>query len=217
MSTLGTGEHTAVAFADGLEIGRSTFSVKQLSTGNYLNGAEGLAIANNFPKSDQESWLWWEQSAQNFFIAAEQEATDPFDVAGVWSNYSGAVLVSITTSRIYSDRSEIYVTTTPVEPFGNAVGGVSEGYLRGKIARVFGVLPENIESEWTVTFTDPLNAMAQVVSCVSYDPRLSCLYNANDWVRLSKIAGPNTGRAAVQDGTRLAPINETLQVTPFGE
>lgn len=36
MSNLGSGVHTAVAFADGFEIGRSTFVVRRLSTGEFL-------------------------------------------------------------------------------------------------------------------------------------------------------------------------------------
>ena len=38
---LGTGEHTVVALADGVEFGRSTFNVLRMSTGEFLSGASG--------------------------------------------------------------------------------------------------------------------------------------------------------------------------------
>jgi len=217
MSTLGTGEHTAVAFADGLEIGRSTFYVQQLSTGNFLRGAESLALANNFPEGGRESWLWWTQSAQNFVIAHEQEAIDPYNVAGIWYNDSDEVVISITTNRVYEDRSEVYVVITPYEPFDGGVGSAWEGYLVGNTLKLFSVLPESVEGEWTITFADPLNAIVKIDRCVSYDPRIYCTYNNGASVSIRKLAGANTGRSAVQDGNPLAPIDETWQVTPLGE
>lgn len=40
MGNLGTGTHTAVAFADGQEFGRSTFNVKKMTSGEFLRDAE---------------------------------------------------------------------------------------------------------------------------------------------------------------------------------
>jgi hypothetical protein len=217
MSTLGTGEHTAVAFADGLEIGRSTFSVQQLSTGNFLRGAESLAIANNFPKSDQESWLWWTQSAQNFVIANEQAAIDPFTVAGVWVNDGASEFYSVSTERKFPDRLEIYAIGATAFYEGDDVAIGYEGYLRGTDAYIVSALPSDFKQELSIRFVDPLNAIVTVESCYTTAPNLYCKASAGQTVALRKFLGANTGRAAVQDGNPLAPIDETLQVTPFGE
>ena len=42
---LGTGEHTVVALADGVEFGRSTFNVLRMSTGEFLSGASGRLLS----------------------------------------------------------------------------------------------------------------------------------------------------------------------------
>ena len=206
MSILGTGEHTAVAFADGLEIGRSTFFVQKLSTGEFLRGADGFAIANNFPSSGQESWLTWVESAQNYAIGYEQAATDPHQVAGIWYNDSDDRVINISTNRLYTDRTEAYVTMMGSDSFGDAANQGFYGYVAGKTAKLFSVLPDTFESEATVTFTDPLNAIIKIDSCVSYDPRLYCLYNAGATIAVRKLFGANTGMAAPQDGTPLVPV-----------
>lgn len=84
MALLGAGNHEAVAFADGRQIGWSTSSVTKMSTGEFLQNASKLAIGYNFPSFGTEVWLEWVESAQNFAITKEKEIPDPLDVAGIW-------------------------------------------------------------------------------------------------------------------------------------
>ena len=217
MANLGTGEHTAVAFADGLEIGRSTFYVQRLSTGEFLRGAEGFAIDNNFPKFGQESWLTWVESAQNFAIGYEGPSPDPYEIAGIWWSDAGNYVVSISTQRLYVDRVEIYAVGTPYDYTSSRTGAASEGYIVGNTAKLFSVLPEGVESESTMTLTDSLNAIVRVDRCISYDPNLVCGYPAGATIAVRKLAGPNTGRAAPQDGTPRVPIGGFGEDDALGE
>ena len=217
MSSLGTGAHTAVAYADDQKIGESTFFVQKLSTGEFLRGTQGLSIANNFPAAGRESWLTWVQSAQNYAIENEQASVDPFEVAGIWYDDSENRVINVSTSRIYADRTEAYVTMMGSDTFGDAANQGFYGYLEGKTAKLISVLPDTFESEATVTFTDPLNAIIKIDSCVSFDPRLSCLYDAGAKVSIRKRFGANTATPALQDGTPLVPIGGLGQDDLFGE
>ena len=206
MSSLGTGQHTAVAFADGLEIGRKTFNVQRLSTGEFLRGAEGFAIANNFPTPGQESWLTWVQSAQNYAIGYEGPSPDPYEIAGIWWSDADNYVVSISTQRLYADRVELYAVGTAYDYTTPVTGSAAEGYIVGNTATLFNVLPEGIESQSTMTLTDSLNAIVRFDKCISYDPNLECSYPAGATIAVRKLAGSNTGRAAPQDGNPLVPV-----------
>jgi len=110
MSNLGTGEHTAVAFADGLEIGRSTFNTQRLSTGEFLRGARGLALEYNFPSKGREVQLAWVESAQNFLVSREMDTPDPLDVSGGWYSDTFDMAAHISSARFYLDREELWAT-----------------------------------------------------------------------------------------------------------
>ena len=211
MSLLGTGEHTAIAYADGQEFGRTTFYVQRLSTGEFLRGANGLSVVNNFPTAGQESWLTWVESAQNFAIGYEGPSPDPYEIAGIWWSDADNYVVSIATQRLYGNRVEIYAVGTPYDYTSSTTGSASEGYIVGNTATLFSVLPEGIESQSTMTLVDSLNAIVRVDKCISYDPNLACGYREGATIAVRKLAGPNTGRAAPQDGTPLTPIGGTSE------
>ena len=217
MSNLGTGEHTAVAFADGLEIGRSTFFIQRLSTGEFLRGASSYAVDNNFPTNGQEVILEWTESAQNYAIAYEGASPDPYQIAGIWYSDANNMVVSISTNRIYLERVELYGVSAPYDYTSDWVGGASEGYIVGDTAKWFSVLPEGLESEVTMTLTNSLNAIIRIDSCVSYDPNLVCGYPAGATIAVRKLTGPNTGRAAPKDGNPLVPIGDFLGETVSGQ
>jgi hypothetical protein len=217
MSLLGTGEHTAVAFADGLEFGRSTFTVQKLSTGAFLSGEEDLAIANNFPEFGKETWLYWVESAQNYLIANEQLSPNPYDIEGIWWSDADQYVVSIATRRRYPDRVEIYAVGTSYDFTSEIVGGASEGYLVGDTATWTSVLPEEIDSQSTMVLVDATNAIIRLDRCVSYDPRLTCTKSVGATTAVRKLAGSNTGRAAPQDGTELTPLLDSLMLPSIAD
>jgi len=71
MATLGAGEHTVKAYADGVEFAESTFTVTKLSEGEYVSGKSATTTVTDFPKAGHSITLAWEQTLQNFVITSE--------------------------------------------------------------------------------------------------------------------------------------------------
>ena len=64
-SILGDGEHTAVAYDNGVEFARSTFTVT--TTGEeFLRDASACVTVENFPSDGETMMLEWNQSTQHF-------------------------------------------------------------------------------------------------------------------------------------------------------
>ena len=72
---VGDGEHEAVAYDNGVEFSRSTFTVG--STGEeFLKGAETTRLLNNFPRPGETTVLEWNESTQHFEIRGVLEDTE---------------------------------------------------------------------------------------------------------------------------------------------
>ena len=83
-SLLGDGQHTVVAKADGVEIGRATVTVTTLGA-EFVRGAEGETLVQDFPSLGKAVRLVWQQSLQNFMIVggvAPDDTSEP-GIAGV--------------------------------------------------------------------------------------------------------------------------------------
>ena len=68
---LGDGEHEVVAYVDGAELGWATVTVTTVGEGEeeeFLRGAEGECIADDFPSPGKTVTLEWQESSQNFVI-----------------------------------------------------------------------------------------------------------------------------------------------------
>ena len=66
---LGAGEHTVVATVDGIELDRTTVTVTTLGE-EFVRGAEGSCTVPDFPLAGETAALVWQQSKQNFVLAA---------------------------------------------------------------------------------------------------------------------------------------------------
>ena len=66
---LGDGEHVAVAYADGVRIAESVFWVTTLGE-EFVRGAVGECVVEDFPGLDQLVTLEWQQPHQNFVMTA---------------------------------------------------------------------------------------------------------------------------------------------------
>ena len=64
---LGDGEHTVVAYVDGEELGRAVVRVTTLGE-EFLRGAAGECVVDDFPLAGQTVLLAWQQNSQNFVI-----------------------------------------------------------------------------------------------------------------------------------------------------
>ena len=81
---LGDGEHEVVALVDGEELDRATVWVTTLGT-EFLEGAAGECVVDDFPLPGETVTLAWQETKQNFVIAGERAPTGPnrAGVAGV--------------------------------------------------------------------------------------------------------------------------------------
>ena len=66
---LGAGEHTVVATVDGIELDRATVTVTTLGE-EFVRGAEESCTVSDFPLAGETAALVWQQSKQNFVLAA---------------------------------------------------------------------------------------------------------------------------------------------------
>ena len=64
---LGDGEHTVVALVDGVELGRAVVTVTTLGA-EFVRGAEGECVVDDFPSPGETGTLVWQQNSQNFVI-----------------------------------------------------------------------------------------------------------------------------------------------------
>ena len=74
---LGDGEHTAVAYDNGEEFARSTFTVTTPGTG-FLRGASKRVTVNDFPNPGDTTVLEWNEGTQHFEIV-EFMGSGPFE------------------------------------------------------------------------------------------------------------------------------------------
>ena len=65
---LGDGEHTAVAWVDGVELGRATVTVSTLGE-EFVRGAAGRCVLADFPTPGETVSLSWQEAQQNFVLA----------------------------------------------------------------------------------------------------------------------------------------------------
>ena len=69
---LGEGEHTVVAYVDGMELGRATVRVTTVGAGaeeEFLRDVAGECLVADFPMPGETVLLVWQQNSQNFVIA----------------------------------------------------------------------------------------------------------------------------------------------------
>ena len=64
---LGDGEHEVVAYVDEVELGRATVRVTTLGV-EFVRGAEGECVVEDFPMVSETTTLAWQQNSQNFVI-----------------------------------------------------------------------------------------------------------------------------------------------------
>ncbi|HEY8516251.1 MAG TPA: S8 family peptidase [Candidatus Binatia bacterium] len=77
-ANLGAGTHEAVVYADGVEFGRSTFTVTTFGS-PFVTGLAGSYLLPDFPAPGTDVVITWQQSAQNFVIT--ERRTRPGDTS----------------------------------------------------------------------------------------------------------------------------------------
>ena len=88
---LGDGEHTAVVYDDGVEFGRSVFTVRRFRDAFVKDAALTLPV-QDFPHQGENAVFTWSQATQHLELAdafAAPSSTDPPDCAGWVTGYDG--------------------------------------------------------------------------------------------------------------------------------
>ena len=75
---LGDGEHTAIAYDDGVEFARSTFTVMTPGT-DFLRGASKRVTVDDFPNPGDTTVLEWNEGTQHFEIV-DFMGSEPIDL-----------------------------------------------------------------------------------------------------------------------------------------
>ena len=84
---LGDGQHTAVAYRDGVEVARSTFTVGTAGT-EFISGAQTSVTVRDFPSPGERQGFEWNQNTQHMEMVSP--ARTP--VTGTGSQSPGATL-----------------------------------------------------------------------------------------------------------------------------
>ena len=84
------GAHTVIAFADGNEFARTTFSTTTLGS-PFLVGKSGRRLLRNFPEMNQSVVVQWQENRQNFSIIARGNGSTavPAPIAGTYYGAAG--------------------------------------------------------------------------------------------------------------------------------
>ena len=183
---LGPGEHEVVAYADGVEFRRRTFTVTDISEGGFLRGAAAEARVQGFPTLDSDVVLKWQEANQNFVIADYLISMDSFDVTGLWEaqdEQGNASLISWFTLPDFEDPSfgQVNAVLTDIEVVNGVVQFGDGVYLQGLMQQDFAVLiadpviGSGYEARYEVTFEEQLGGppigFMELVSC---SPMASC-------------------------------------------
>lgn len=104
---LGNGQHTLRAFADGVEIGATTFEVATLGV-PFLTGASGTYALADFPFDGDETTVAWQEESQSFVITGSS-ATSNDAVPSLVVGTQGATLGVLENPQPGSSKSGIGV------------------------------------------------------------------------------------------------------------
>ena len=207
---LGSGTHEVVAYADGVEFGRATFNVTDISNKDFLRDRSAETRVGVFPDFEHDVVLKWQEANQNFIISDYLPSRDPYAVAGIWELYGGLSFDYIMT---------IYSFDYPEDPdVVGLVGLMSDleadtfvyaGMLEGNLG-VMLVDPEggaDFTGEFILRFTGEREGTAQLMECSPCPvPAGTLLQLVRVWPDEEALAsGPaNTGTPGVQ-GVSAAP------------
>jgi len=187
---LGTGNHTVVAYADGVEFGRATFWVTDIANMDFLRGKTSAKRVYGFPELNYDLILRWQEANQNFVIDDILPSIDSYDVTGFWEVQDGGQYVSeillVTSPTVEDPRVGIVfvLEANPQIGYYRAVG--YGGAITGNRA-ILMTGPEtgaDVTAEMEVVFSGPRSAILTLTEC---SPIYDCPYPIGYTLRLVKL------------------------------
>ena len=207
---LGDGEHTAVAYDDGVPFAQATFTV--VTTGEeFLSGVEAQCTIPDFPAPGEEARFVWNESTQHLELATVSDLSEPVARGKLywtgWSisrytiqraNLDGSQVETLVSSGFY-DR----VKSLAVDPTGDKLYWViDDGY--GERSAIQRANLDGSQQEILVALWDE-----QSIKSLAVDPTRGKLY----WT----VSDYESGRDAIQranlDGSQVETL---LSGPPYG-
>ena len=221
---LGPGKHEVVAYADGVEFGRNSFSVTDISNGGFLRDVFAQTRIQGFPDLAHDILLEWQQANQNFVITGYLESMDSYDTPGVWGAIDALgneTLVSWHLQAYEDDPSAAMLFALSVE--GVEVGSSFElqnpVVLAGMMMQDLAVLitgPEvgtDYSAEYVVVFSGPRSGLMELMEC---EPAIRCPDPVGKQWQLEKFFPMEEGALAASESTGdqaniFSPVEALLQ------
>ena len=176
--TLGDGEHTVVAYDNGQEFARSTFSVTTFGT-EFLTGARAQVSVPDFPQAGETTTFRWNQATQHL----EADARDPACRATLTMNPGetcrSAISLELETSRLGAINTGFAFT---VEAEGRACISISgvpaldycySARLPDVLGRIGVSVLRNEDGSWTID-RFPLVDLGACVLDLTVEPGAQC-------------------------------------------
>lgn len=206
---LGPGKHEVVAYADGVEFGRNSFSVTDISNGGFLREVFAQTRIQGFPDLAHDILLEWQQANQNFVITGYLDSMDSYDTAGVWD-----AIDAVGNETLISWHLQAY-EDNPTEAmlFALSVDGVEVGLsfelqnplvLAGMMMQDLAILitgPEvgtDYSAQYLLVFTGPRSGFMELIEC---EPAILCPGPVGKQWQLEKAFPMEEGILAASEST----------------
>ena len=167
-SLLGEGEHTATAYADGVEFATNTFTVSTLDE-DFVVGAEATARVKGFNNGDNDLVLEWQEANQNFVIKEVETSGDPADINGVWRDPFGQANYIVVHNESWDGPGSALVDSIMLNPANGRVFAL-EGEIQEGTAALSLILDSSGNGQtgtWEWTLVDNDTIRVRVLQCNS--------------------------------------------------
>jgi hypothetical protein len=206
---LGPGKHEVVAYADGVEFGRNSFSVTDISGGTFLRDVFAESRIQGFPDLMHDVILEWQEANQNFVIKQMLDSMDSYDTPGVWDATDALGNETLISWHLQPDEED----PTSAMLFALSVDGVEAGLsfelqnpviLVGMVTQDLAILITDPEvgtaysAAYIVVFTGPRSGFMELIEC---EPAILCPGAVGKQWQLEKGFPMEEGTLAASEST----------------
>ena len=206
---LGPGKHEVVAYADGVEFARNSFSVTDISNGSFLRDVFAESRIQGFPDRMHDIVLQWQEANQNFVIKQMLESMDSYDTPGVWGatdTFGNETLISWHLQAYEDDPTAAMLFALSVDGVGVGLSFELQNpvVLAGMVMQDLAILitgPEvgtDYSAEYFVVFTGARSGFMELMEC---EPTTLCPGAVGKQWQLEKAFPMEEGALAASEST----------------
>ncbi len=175
---LGDGTHTVVAYDNGMEFARSTFTVVTLGT-EFLTGASTQVSVTDFPTPGETTTFRWNQATQHLEAVSREPACRETLTMKPGETCRGSIPLELDTSRLGSINTGF---TFAVEAEGRGCIGISgipafnycySARLPNVLGKIGVSVVRNEDGSWTID-RFPLVDLGECVIDLTVEPGAKC-------------------------------------------